>query len=592
MSDYRPPTQDAAFVLRHVVGYDDIAQYPEYEHADLDTVVELLEQSGEFMTEVIAPTNRAGDVEGSKLQADGTVKTPTGFKGAYDKLVESGWASLQFPEEFGGGGFPWLIGLTIQEQLLAANMGFGMCPLLTQGAIDALLHYGSPEQKQRFLPKMISGEWSGTMNLTEPHAGSDVGALTTKAVPNDDGTYSITGQKIFISWGDQDLTDNIIHLVLARTPGAPAGTKGISLFIVPKYTLNDDDSIGERNGVHTVSLEEKMGIHASPTCVLSYENAKGYLVGEENQGMRVMFVMMNSARISVGMQGLAVGERAYQAGLEYAKGRIQGRLVGATQDSPIIDYPDVRRMLMTQKAYLSALRRIIYLNGVYMDKALYAPDAAERARAEERAALLTPISKAFGTDLGNEITSLTVQIHGGMGFIEETGVSQYMRDIRIASIYEGTNGIQAADFVGRKMGTRNGASFLEFIAHMREVEGKLEAAGERFASIRAELGRQFEALEGTTGYLLKTGAASDFTSVLAASTPFLRQWSLVVGGWLMAESALAAAALDDAKQAESQFVLARFYIEQLMPAASGLVGAITAGADDLFALDAGALLNG
>jgi alkylation response protein AidB-like acyl-CoA dehydrogenase len=592
MSDYRPPTSDAAFVLKHVVGYDDIAGYPNYEHADLDTVVDLLEQSGEFMTEVIAPTNRAGDVEGSQLQADGTVKTPTGFKQAYDKLVESGWGSLQFPEEFGGGGFPWLVGLTIQEQLLAANMGFGMCPLLTQGAIDAMLHYGSPEQKQRFLPKMISGEWAGTMNLTEPHAGSDVGALTTKAVPNGDGTYAITGQKIYISWGDQDLTDNIVHLVLARTPGAPAGTKGISLFIVPKYNLNDDDSIGERNGVHTVSLEKKMGIHASPTCVLSYENAKGYLIGEENQGMRVMFVMMNSARISVGMQGLAVGERAYQAGLAYAKDRIQGKAIGSSTDSPIIDFPDVRRMLMTQKAYLSALRRILYLNGIYMDKALYSPDAAERARAEEIAALLTPISKGFGTDLGNEITSLTVQIHGGMGFIEETGVSQYMRDIRIASIYEGTNGIQAADLVGRKMGVRQGASFLEFIAHMREVESKLEAAGEGFASMRTQLGQQFDALQKTTGWLLKTGAMGDFNSVLAGSSPYLRQWSLVVGGWLMAESALAAAGLDDAAQAKTQLVLARFYAEQLLPAASGLAGAITAGADDLFALDAEALLGG
>ncbi|MBF0671910.1 MAG: acyl-CoA dehydrogenase [Salinibacterium sp.] len=591
MSDYRPPTSDAAFILEHVVGYNDIAAYPNYEHADLETVVDLLEQSGQFMAEVIAPTNRAGDLEGSKLQADGTVKTPTGFKEAYNKLVESGWISLQFPEEFGGGGFPWLVGLAIQEQLLAANMGFGLGPLLTQGAIDALLHYGSPEQKQLFLPKMVSGEWTGTMNLTEPHAGSDVGALTTKAVPNDDGTYSISGQKIFISWGDHDLTENTIHLVLARTPGAPAGTKGISLFIVPKFNVDAEGNIGERNSVHTVSLEEKMGIHASPTCVLSYENAKGYLVGEENQGMRAMFVMMNSARISVGMQGLAVGERAYQAGLAYAKERIQGKAIGATQDSAIIDFPDVRRMLMTQKAYLSALRRIIYLNGIYMDKALYSPDATERARAEELAALLTPISKAFGTDLGNEITSLTVQIHGGMGFIEETGVAQYMRDIRIAAIYEGTNGIQAADFVGRKMGVRSGQSFMEFIAQMREVEAKLEAAGEEFASIRTQLGRQFDVLQKTTGYMLQTGAGGDFSSVLSGSVPFLRQWSLVVGGWLMAESALAAAGLDDAKQAESQLVQARFYAEQLLPAANGLAGAVTAGDRDLFALDAEALAS-
>jgi len=307
--------------------------------------------------------------------------------------------------------------------------------------------------------------------------------------------------------------------------------------------------------------------------------------------MCVRFVMMTSAGSSVGMQGLAVWGRAYQAGLAYAKERIQCKAIGATQDSPIIDFPDVRRMLMTQKAYLSALRRVIYLNGVYMDKALYSPDAAERARAEELAALLTPISKAFGTDLGNEITSLTVQIHGGMGFIEETGVAQYMRDVRIAAIYEGTNGIQAADFVGRKMGVRSGQSFMEFIAQMREVEAKLEAAGEEFASIRTQLGRQFDVLQKTTGYMLQTGAGGDFSSVLSGSVPFLRQWSLVVGGWLMAESALAAASLDDAKQAETQLVLARFYAEQLLPAASGLAGAVTAGDRDLFALDAEALAS-
>jgi len=588
MTEFRPPVADLAYALKHVVGYDQVAELPGFEHADFDTVTEILEEVGGFMAEVVAPTNRAGDVEGARLNADGTVTTPTGFKEAYSAYVDAGWGSVPLPEEFGGGGFPRTIGLAIQELTTTANMAFALAPLLTQGAIEALLHYGSDEQKQAWLPKMVSGEWAGTMNLTEPHAGSDVGALTTKAVKRADGTYGITGQKIYITFGDHDLSEQIVHLVLARTPDAPAGTKGISIFIVPKFLVNDDGSLGVRNGVHTLGVEHKMGIHGSPTCVLSYEDATGYLVGEENLGMRIMFVMMNSARLSVGMQGLAVAERAYQQSLDFAKERIQGRAIGATQDSPIIDFPDVRRMLVTQKAYIAALRRMMLLNAVHVDLSTHHPDAATRARADEIVGLLTPICKSFGTDLGNELTSLALQVHGGMGFIEETGAAQHYRDVRIAAIYEGTNGIQAADLVGRKLGVRGGASFLEFIASMRELDGELAGAGDDFASIRAQLSAGLDVLEQTTGWMLRIGAA-DPNSALAGSSPYLRIWGLVVGGWLLAKSALAARDLDGDSVAAAQLPLARFYAEQLLPAASGLVGAATAGSRDLFALDADAL---
>ena len=588
MTDFRPPVADLTYALEHVVGYDQVAELPGFEHADFDTVTEILDEVGNFMAEVVAPTNRAGDVEGARLNADGTVTTPTGFTEAYAAYVEAGWGSVPLPEEFGGGGFPRTIGLAIQELTMEANMAFSLAPLLTQGAIEALLHYGSEEQKQAWLPKMVSGEWAGTMNLTEPHAGSDVGALTTKAVKRPDGTYGITGQKIFITFGDHDLSEQIVHLVLARTPDAPAGSKGISCFIVPKFVMNDDGSVGERNGVHTVGVEHKMGIHGSPTCVLSYEDATGYLIGDENLGLRIMFVMMNSARLSVGTQGLAVAERAYQQSLDYARQRIQGRAIGATQDSPIIDFPDVRRMLMTQKSYIAALRRMMLLNAVHVDISTHHPDAATRARANEIVGLLTPICKGFGTDLGNELTSLALQIHGGMGFIEETGAAQHYRDVRIAAIYEGTNGIQAADLVGRKLGVRNGASFLEFIATMRELDGELAAAGDEFASIRAQLTTGLDVLEQTTGWMLRTGAA-DPNSVLAGSSPYLRIWGLVVGGWLLAKSSLVARELDGDSVAAAQLPMARFYAEQLLPAASGLVGAATAGSRDLFALDADAL---
>ncbi len=577
------------FSLEHVVGYPGVAALPGFEHADLETVRDILTESGDFMAEVVAPTNRASDTEGARRNDDGSVTTPTGFIKAYKGYVDAGWGGVPLPEEFGGGGFPRTVGLILQEMMLSANMAFALCPLLTQGAIEALLNYGSDEQKKTFLPKMVTGEWAGTMNLTEPQAGTDVGALTTRAVKNDDGTYAITGQKIFITFGEHDLSEQIVHLVLARTPGAPAGTKGISCFIVPKFLVNEDGSLGERNAVECLSIEEKLGIHGSPTCVMNYEGATGYLIGEENKGMRIMFVMMNSARLSVGMQGVAVAERAYQQSLAYAQERRQGLAIGATgKDSAIIEFPDVRRMLMTQKAYLEAARHLMLLNSANVDISTNHPDEAVRTRADEIVGILTPICKSFGTDLGNELTSIALQIHGGMGFIEETGVAQHYRDVRIAAIYEGTNGVQAADLVGRKLGVRRGSSFNEYVSEIGSLDKELAKAGKNFASIRTNLADSVSALKKTTGWMLRHGLG-DPNSILAGSSPYLRMWGVTLGGWLLAKGALAAAEMGDKSLAEDKLVLARFYAEQLLPLGAALQGAATAGKDDLFALDAAAL---
>ena len=585
MSDYRPPVADLDFVLEHIVRYDEIAALPGFEHADLETVEDLLAAAGEFVAEAVAPVDRAGDVEGAVWHPDHTVTVPSAYKPAYEEFVKAGWPSIPFPEEFGGGGFPWTIGLAVQEMLTSASMGFSLAPLLTQGAIDALLHYGDDEQKALYLPRMVSGEWTGTMNLTEPQAGSDVGALTTRAVPNDDGTYAITGQKIFISFGEHDLSDQIVHLVLARTPDAPAGTAGISCFIVPKFLLDANGEAGERNGVRALSIEHKMGIHGSPTCVMEYDGATGYLIGELNKGMRIMFVMMNNARLSVGMEGLAIGERAYQKALAYATERVQGTAVGGTADAPIIDHPDVRRMLMTQKAHLAALRCLVYFNAGQMDRASHHPDEAVRTRANEIVGILTPICKGFGTDLGVELSSMALQVFGGLGFIEETGVAQHYRDIRIAPIYEGTNGIQAADLVGRKLPVRGGASVLELLDQIGAIDAELAAAGEAFASIRRSLAEQLATLRSATEWMVRSGA-QDPDAALGGSSPYLRIWGLVLGAWFLAQSALAAR---DTDVAETKLVLARFHAEQLLPAAAGLLPAATGGVADLFALDAAQL---
>ena len=578
MTDYRAPLADIDFVLNRVCGLDRLLEMPGYTSADSSMVRDLLAEAARFMEEKLAPLNRVGDTFGVKRHDDGTITTAPGFREAYQAYVNAGWGAVPFDEGFGGGGFPWMVGIAIQEMMTAANMAFSMCPLLTQGAIDAIAHHGSEEQKMTYLPKMITGEWTGTMNLTEPDAGSDVGAVRTKAVHQDDGSYLISGTKIYISFGEHDMADNIVHLVLARTPDAPPGTKGISCFIVPKFLLEADGSLGRRNDITCVSVEHKMGIHASPTCVLSYGDdggAIGYLIGEENRGMQYMFTMMNQARLSVGLQGLSLGDRAYQQALQYARDRRQGRAPGspAGEASPIIDHPDVKRMLLTMKTTLEALRRLTYWNAACLDVASHHPDAAEREWAADLAALLTPLSKGWGTDMSIELTGLAVQIHGGMGFVEETGVAQHYRDARITTIYEGTNGIQAIDLVGRKIGLRGGAVIVRHLEAIDDVCQRLDSHSDLAATASA-LRASVAATRSATTWLAEHG--SDPVAMLSGATPYLRLLSTVTGGFLLAESALIARDQDLGDDVIAERVAsARFFCEQLMPAADGLVGAVT-----------------
>jgi 3-(methylthio)propanoyl-CoA dehydrogenase len=594
VADYRPPLTDISFVLDNLIDLEQICRLDTFTHLDPDTVKAVIEENARFVSEVIAPLNRVGDVQGSQHQGDHTVKTPDGFIAAYQAYVEGGWGAVPFEPEYGGGGFPWLVGTVMQEFISSANMAFSMCPLLTQGAIDMLRHHSDEGQKEIYLPKMVSGEWTGTMNLTEPEAGSDVGALRTKAVPADDGTWRITGTKIFISFGEHDMADNIVHLVLARTPGAPPGTKGISCFIVPKFLVNDDGSLGERNDVTCVSIEHKMGIKASPTCVMSYgENggAIGYLIGEENRGMRYMFTMMNNARLSVGLEGLALAERAYQDALQYAQERRQGIAPGspAGESSLIIDHPDVRRMLLTMKAYIEAMRSLIYVTAERMDIAIAHHDADVRQANQEQVDLLIPICKAWSTDLGVEVTSLAIQVYGGMGYVEESGVPQHFRDARITPIYEGTNGVQAMDLVGRKLPQRGGGVVEDFLGSVRALDAELANAGDDLASIRSNLAEAVTVLTETTTWLMEHGLA-DVRNALAGATPYLRMFSLVAGGSMMARQALAAQAHLDAGTGDQELmaaklVTARFFAEQLLPAVKGLQSPVTAGYRDLFAID-------
>jgi alkylation response protein AidB-like acyl-CoA dehydrogenase len=595
MAEYVPPLRDIRFVLEQLVDLDGLSKLEAYTHADPGTVLGLIEESGRFMAEVIAPLNPVGDAAGSTLDGDGNVTTPPGFKQAYRRYVEAGWGAVPFPGEFGGGGFPWLVAVVMQEMMASASMTFSLCPLLNQGAIDMLEQHGSPAQQATYLEKMVTGEWAGTMNLTEPQAGSDLGAVRAKAVPAGDGTWRITGQKTFITFGEHDLAGNIIHLVLARVPDAPPGTRGISCFIVPKYLVNDDGSPGTRNDLRCVSIEHKLGIHASPTCVMSYGDdggAVGYLIGEANQGMRYMFTMMNTARLSVGLQGLAIAERAYQDALRYAQERKQGRAIGVPkgESSAIIEHPDVRRMLLTMKAYIEAMRALLYTNAVSVDLARHHQDPAEREARRELAELLTPISKAWCTDLGVDLTSIALQVHGGMGYIEETGVAQHLRDSRISPIYEGTNGIQAIDLVMRKVPMRGGKVVADLLAQMRALGPDLDAAGPELAGIRPALAGGINALREATGWILSRGPAEP-NDVLAGATPYLRLAGLVIGGWLMARSALAASRLlrtaagPDAAFLREKTGTARFYAGQLLPQAAGLLPAVTAGAGPLFQVD-------
>ncbi|MEO6654020.1 MAG: acyl-CoA dehydrogenase [Ilumatobacteraceae bacterium] len=583
MSEYTPPLRDIGYVMEHIADLDAIAATELFGHADADTIRDVLSEVGRLMAEVVAPTNRDGDTIGAKWHADGSVTLPDSFKPAYAKWVESGFGAMPFDPDYGGAGFPWISAIAVQEMLTSANMALSLCPLLTQGAIDAIHAHGSDEQKATYLPKMMTGEWTGTMNLTEPQAGSDVGAVAAKAEPRDDGSWAITGQKIFITWGEHDVADNIIHLVLARTPGSPPGTKGISLFVVPKFLVDDDGSLGARNTATCVSIEHKLGIHGSPTCVMAYDGAIGWLIGDEHAGMRSMFTMMNNARLSVGLEGLCIAERAYQQALEYSCEREQGRAVDADPgtSSPIIEHPDVRRMLMTQRAWIDGMRALIYTNAAALDRAdaaKAAGDTDDARRWQERADLLIPLSKSLCTDVGNEMTSLALQIHGGMGYVEETGAAQHVRDVRIAPIYEGTNGIQAADLVGRKLGMRSGGAIADLLDEFDTRADALDARDEA-----GEFGRRLRDAVAdartATDHLLAI-SKDDPRSLLAASAPYLRLLGTTVCAGLLAKGVLAGGGDDhDAKVAS-----ARFFGEQILPTVSGLLPAIVADADALFAL--------
>ena len=599
MSEYQAPLKDIRFTLNQICDLEDILSLPKFAENDGETINAVLEEAGRLAAGVLAPLNRQGDTQGATL-ANGVVTTPDGFAEAYAAYRDGGWNGIQFDPNYGGMGLPLVIGNACSELWNSANMGFSLCPMLTQGAIDAIGAHGSDELKETYLEKLVTGHWTGTMNLTEPQAGSDVGALRAKAEPAADGSWRIKGQKIFITYGEHDYADNIIHLVLARTPGSPEGTRGISLFVVPKFLVNPDGSLGQRNDLRCINLEEKLGIHASPTAVMSFgdnEGAVGYMLGEENKGMRCMFTMMNTARLSVGIEGLAIAEGAYQPAVAYALERRQGRAIGATEPgaSAIVEHADVRRMLMTMKAQIDAMRALCYVNGQALDLARNDEDEERRAWYGQLAELLTPLSKAWSTDLGCEVASLGVQIHGGMGFIEETGAAQYYRDARIAPIYEGTNGIQALDLVMRKLTMAGGDVVRRYLGEMRGLDQDLAQGGAAFAKMRTNLTSALDGLEEASRWLLES-MASDPNAVAAGATPYLRMFGMTVGGYLLAKGALAAAALADQPGADTPFLAgrvatARFFGEQILPQAPALLAAITAGAEPLYAIPPEQLVN-
>jgi alkylation response protein AidB-like acyl-CoA dehydrogenase len=580
MSEYTAPVKDMAFTLDTVADITSIVDLPAYDHVDADIIEGLLDEAGRFFGEVFAPTNHIGDETGAVL-VDGQVKTPDAFKPVWEKLTAAGWTAVTGSPEFGGHGFPKAIGAAVSEMMTTGNLAFSLAPMLTGSAISLLEHHGSDELREQYLANLIDCTWTGTMVLTEPEAGSDVGALRTKAEPNADGSWAITGTKIFITWGDHDLADNIIHLVLARTPDAPAGTKGISMFLIPKFLLNDDGTPGERNDVETVSIEHKLGIHASPTCVLAFNGATGYLIGEENHGMRYMFTMMNQARLEVGLEGLAVAERAYQLASTYAKDRRQGRVAGSTEPSPIIEHADVRRMLMTMKAYTEAMRGLVYDAFAAEDRQRHGRDDAERLDATNRIALLTPITKGWCTDRGVEVASIGVQVHGGMGFIEETGAAQLYRDARITPIYEGTNGIQAIDLVMRKLPMEGGDVVRRYLDEIDALDESL-ASNERLLAIREPLLAATAAVRKTTENLL---AADDPNVRLAGATPYLDMLGTLTGGYYLARQAVAAApTADEDPWMQAKVATAVFYATNLLGKVHGLVDAAIGGDAVLFAV--------
>ena len=577
---YKAPVNDIVFTLNHEAGFDRLLQSGAYPDLSDDLVDAILDEAAKFADNVVAPLSWEGDQTGARLEDDG-VKVPESFKQAYAKYVESGWSTLAAPTDYGGQGLPLALSNAVTE-MMNSNIGFQLCPMLSNGGMEALAAHASDEQKETYLSKIVSGEWSATMNLTEPHAGSDVGNIRTQATPQNDGSYLVRGTKIYITYGDHDMADNIVHLVLARTPGAPEGTKGISLFLVPKFLVNDDGSLGARNDVACIGLEEKLGIHASPTCVMAFgenEGAIGWLVGAENRGMACMFTMMNNARLHVGLQGVGVAERATQHALAYAVERKQGRAPGAGKDDneavAIINHPDVRRMLMSMRTMTEAARGICYENAVMADLAHTSGDAAAQAKYD----LLTPISKAFSTDIANEVAALGVQVHGGMGFIEETGAAQHVRDARILTIYEGTNGIQAIDLVGRKLPLGNGEVVRAYIGEMRETAEMCRQSNHPVLTQAAgELGDAIDALETATDWLLDRSKSNPMDT-LAGATPYLRLFGLAAGGHYLAKGALAATQEEtlDPAFVNRKLSSIRFFGVNMLTTCGGLAASVMAG---------------
>jgi len=572
---YRAPIRDIAFALNAAADLESLAHL--VPGLDRDMTGAVLEAAGQLASEVLAPLNRIGDREGSRLE-NGKVVTPEGFAGAYRAFAEGGWNSLSADPDFGGQGLPRALELAVFEMANGANMAFALCPTLTQAAIEALQRHGTERQKQLFLPRLISGEWPGTMHLTEPQAGTDLGAIRTMAEPDGEGGWRLNGQKIFITWGDHDMAPNIVHLILARTPDAPPGVRGLSLFVASRQELGEDGALGVANALRPASLEHKLGIHASPTCVMLYEGARAELVGELNQGLAHMFVMMNAARVMVGVQGVGIAEAAYQHALAYARERRQGRSPWSEDTSALIfDHPDVRRMLGLMKAKIAAARAICFSAGVAADLARLAPTEEARRKADLRAQLLTPIAKAWSTDVGVEVASLGVQAHGGMGFIEETGAAQFYRDARITPIYEGTNGIQAIDLVGRKLSMESGEAVRDLIGEMRALVPALTGD---LADLGPRLKAGIDAVQRASEGLAKAGG----TAALAGASSYLRLFGDVLGGALLCKGALAAAKDEDATWAKDRAALARFYGEQVLSRAGSLADAALAGDEALRAI--------
>lgn len=586
---YTAPLKDMQFVLNELLDVDSIAKLPGFEDATPDLIETILIEAGKVASDVLSPLNKIGDQQGSHLKDDKVV-VPEGFTEAFKLFSESGWMSINQPTEFGGQGLPYIVDCAVSEMWHSSNMAISLCPLLTSGAVEAIYAHGTDELKNTYLPNMIEGKWTGTMNLTEPQAGTDLAAIRTKATPEGDH-YRIKGQKIFITWGDHEMTENIVHLVLARLPDAPEGVKGISLFLVPKYLLNDDGSIGERNDARAVSLEHKMGIHASPTCVMSFgdnDGAIGYLVGEENNGLACMFTMMNLARLAVGMEGVGISEGAYQVAVAYAKDRKQGFAAGHEGRVAIIEHPDVRRMLMQMRAFTEASRALGYSAAVAHDHAHNSPDDAVRTKQKARVDLLIPIVKGWCTEMAQEVTSLAVQVHGGMGFIEETGVAQYMRDARITPIYEGTTGIQALDLMGRKLMRDNGAGMKDLLSELKEFNTELQAQDDLvFESIKINFNIALHAANEATDWFLEN-AKTDPNLAGSVGVSMLMMMGTTLGGWLLAKSAMISQKQLEGGTSDdfysNKVATAQFYAEQILPRSLAYATSVTSGHEAIMAI--------